>query len=87
MSLRYQELTRHSPKSNSLKSEAMLIMTSIIRAGKSDMFSSKLDEDSENRILTCLRVLALPENSVIKSVFLQKGKNAFSVLISDQEVL
>jgi coatomer subunit beta len=86
LALRYNELVPNSAKSNAIQSESMLIMTSIIRAGKSEFVASKMDEDSQERIMTCLRVLALPRESSIKSVFLEKGRHAFSVLIHDKEV-
>jgi coatomer subunit beta len=64
----------------------MLIMTSIIRIGKSEFPTSQIDEDSHDRILTCLRVLAsLPQDTMMKDVFLVDCRHAYSQLIQAEE--
>lgn len=64
----------------------MLIMTSIIRLGKSDIPTSKIDEDSLDRVLVCLRVLSTPDDKFIKDIFLVDCRNAYSQLIQADEV-
>ena len=44
-------------KVNALRAEAMLIMTSVVRVGQSNLVTAPIDEDSYDRILICLRVL------------------------------
>jgi coatomer subunit beta len=65
----------------------MLIMTSIIRAGKSEFTSSAIDEDSLDRILMCLRVLSNADQApAMKDVFLESCREAFTVKIRNEEV-
>lgn len=74
-------------KKNELKAEAMLIMTSIIRIGKSDFPSSKIDEDSQDRVLTCLRILSsAPGAEEMKNVFLVDCRKAYKQLVDTQQV-
>ncbi|KAJ3044511.1 coatomer subunit beta [Rhizophlyctis rosea] len=84
--LRYGELQEDRAQVNTLRSEAMLIMTSIIRVGKSEVPSSPIDEDSHDRIMTCLRVLSsVPDETVLKEVFLTECRRAFTELIKAEE--
>ena len=64
---------------NVFKTKAMLILTSIIRAGKSTDFVTPIDEDSFERIVLCIRLLSSEnnENGIIAS-FLSDSHNAFS---------
>ncbi|KAI9208285.1 adaptin N terminal region-domain-containing protein [Polychytrium aggregatum] len=87
--LRYAELSQDFLKTNSLRSEAMLIMTSIIRVGRSEFSSSPIDEDSNERIISCLRVLSATPGSegILKDVFLQDCRRAFTQLINAEQKL
>jgi coatomer subunit beta len=76
-------------KANELKAEAMLIMTSIIRIGKSDFPTSKIDEDSHDRILMCLRVLSGGgggDTEFMKNVFLVDCRKAYKQLVDADQV-
>ncbi|KAI8831069.1 adaptin N terminal region-domain-containing protein [Chytriomyces cf. hyalinus JEL632] len=81
MVLRHTNLLRASPKTNALRSEAMLIMTSIIRVGKSEFSVTPIDEDSHERINNCLRVLSGAYGNVLDRVFLEETRGAFSQLL------
>ena len=83
LSLRFQDLQDASQVAkNVLNTQAMLIMTSIIRVGKSEFVTSHIDEDSYDRIMLCLRVLASsPQDAVMKDAFLKECRNAFSRLV------
>ncbi|KND03510.1 coatomer subunit beta [Spizellomyces punctatus DAOM BR117] len=84
--LRYAEINGDQVKVNTLKSEAMLIMTSIIRVGRSDFPSAPIDEDSHDRITTCLRTLSLiPEDDMMREIFLADCRRAFSQLVQSQD--
>lgn len=84
---RFGDFANDPVKSNELKAEAMLIMISIIRIGKSEFPTSQIDEDSHDRVLTCLRVLSsYPEDEFMKEVFLVECRNAYSQLIQAEEV-
>ena len=88
LALRHQDVSNNIERSHSIKSESMLIMTSIIRAGKSQFVVSQIDEDSLDRILLCLRVLSSQtEDDTLKSVFLKKCRSAFTVLMNEQDVI
>lgn len=65
----------------------MLIMTSIIRVGRSDFPTSPIDEDSYDRIATCLRTLSsVPEDELMREIFLGECRRAFRELVESQEV-
>ena len=87
LSLRYSELETNNAKVNSFQTQAMLIMTSIIRAGKSSHVTLQIDEDSYSRIITCIRVLSsVPHEKVMVQSFLNDTKVAFGKLIQAREV-
>lgn len=46
------------PALNSMRAEAMLMMTSVVRVGQSKFAAQPIDEDSEERIMTCVQTLA-----------------------------
>lgn len=52
------ETTKLGSKGNSFKAEAMLILTSILRVGLSNIPESQIDKDSYDRIMLALRILA-----------------------------
>nr|KAJ3419124.1 coatomer subunit beta [Polyrhizophydium stewartii] len=86
LALRYGAITGHSPRSNALTTEAMLIMTSILRVGKSDVVTAQIDEDSHSRILGCLRVLSsVPAEPDMVNAFLESCRNAFTNLVISHE--
>jgi coatomer subunit beta len=88
LSLRYSEIETNKSQSNSFQTQAMLIMTSIIRAGKSRHVSSQIDEDSYSRIITCIRVLSsVPHEKAMVETFLNDTKIAFGKLIQAREVV
>ncbi|KAJ3143811.1 coatomer subunit beta [Irineochytrium annulatum] len=74
-------------KQNALRVEAMLIMTSIIRVGKSEFPTSPIDEDSHDRISNCLKILSglLSQDLHMRDVFLKDTRKAFSQLIQAGE--
>ncbi|KAJ3331044.1 coatomer subunit beta [Blyttiomyces sp. JEL0837] len=83
--LRYAQHSSKSAKTNALRSEAMLIMTSIIRVGKSEFPTSPIDEDSHDRINSCLRVLSGIYGDDLNNVFLVDSRKAFAELVQAEE--
>ncbi|KXS20068.1 Coatomer, beta subunit [Gonapodya prolifera JEL478] len=83
MVLRYPSLGADRWKENALRAEAMLIMTSIVRIGRSDVPPAPIDEDSIDRILLCLRTLSTqrPNDGEIGGYFLREGRKAFGMLV------
>ncbi|KAG0239327.1 coatomer subunit beta [Actinomortierella wolfii] len=86
--LRTSELTHEHRRLNSLRAEAMLIMTSILRVGQSQFASSPIDEDSYDRIMSCLHVLEkFDQDPAIKEVFLHDTKAVFGKMVQAEEKL
>lgn len=84
--LRLSELSTDLREMNSLKAEAMLIMTSIIRVGQSHFSAVPIDEDSVERITTCLQALAeIPEAKPVKEIFLHDTQAAYTQMVAHVE--
>jgi coatomer subunit beta len=62
-------------------------MTSVIRVGQSKFVSVPIDEDSQERILTCIQTLSeLEEKPAVHEIFLKDTKAAYSKMLGAQEV-
>ncbi|EGN93580.1 hypothetical protein SERLA73DRAFT_97514 [Serpula lacrymans var. lacrymans S7.3] len=84
--LRFDGLTSDRTKSNTLRAEAMLIMTSTIRVGQSKFVTVPIDEDSNERILSCIQTLSeLQEKPAVQDIFLKDTKAAYSKMLGAQE--
>ncbi|VUG20189.1 SEC26 [Brettanomyces bruxellensis] len=81
--LRLAEISKSQSLLNALKAEAMLAMVSIVRVGQSSDSGAKhkIDEDSIDRIMTCLRVLSGwssgDAEKEAEGAFLEETKSAF----------
>jgi coatomer subunit beta len=65
----------------------MLVLASIIRAGKSNRVQSQIDEDSYARILLCIRVLStFPQERAIAESFLVDPRKAFGKVVAARDV-
>lgn len=63
---------------NALKAEALLIMVSILRIGESGFVARRIDEDSADRILSCIRFLTDDnDRESIEKGFLEDTKEAY----------
>ena len=90
--LRFANVSSDVAAVNSLRAESMLIMTSIIRVGQSTFTAAPIDEDSIERIMTCIQTLAsVPEKASEKvdgevtEVFLDDTKAAYGKMVAYQE--
>ncbi|KAG9306557.1 hypothetical protein G9A89_004754 [Geosiphon pyriformis] len=84
--MRFAEISKDSQRVNELRAEAMLIMVSIIRVGESPFVTTPIDEDSHDRIMSCLHVLEqLSRDTAIKSVFLHDTKASFARIVEAEE--
>lgn len=89
--LRFAELSSDAGAKNSLRAEAMLIMTSIVRVGQSNFAASPIDEDSTERIMACVETLASsaeeaqPESKEAKQVFLHDTKQAYTKMVEHEQ--
>ena len=67
--------------------QVMLIMTSIIRVGQSKFVTVPIDEDSNERILSCIQTLSeLRDRSEANDIFLRDTRVAYGKMLSAQEV-
>ncbi|KAI3331608.1 Coatomer, beta subunit [Xylariaceae sp. AK1471] len=84
--MRHSEISSDKARTNALKAEAMLIMISIIRVGQSQFVKAPIDEDSVDRIMSCVRSLAeFSEHKEIESVFLDDTRKAFRAMVQVEE--
>ncbi|KAJ3120133.1 coatomer subunit beta [Nowakowskiella sp. JEL0407] len=84
--LRYGELSSKPIKVNELRAEVMLILTSIIRVGKSEFVTTQIDEDSHDRISVCLRVLSsVPGEAELRTVFIEECRRAYALIVEAEE--
>ena len=71
--------------------QAILIMISIIRVGQSKFVTVPIDEDSNERIMNCIKTLSELDTEPkardeVKEIFLEDTKTAFSKMLVAQEV-
>ncbi|KAI0594515.1 Coatomer, beta subunit [Biscogniauxia sp. FL1348] len=84
--MRYSEISSDEARANALKAEAMLIMISIIRVGQSQFVKAPIDEDSVDRIMSCVRSLAeFSQRKELGSVFLDDTRKAFRAMVQVEE--
>ncbi|KAI0145593.1 Coatomer, beta subunit [Xylariaceae sp. FL1272] len=84
--MRHSDISADKARANALKAEAMLIMISIIRVGQSQFVKAPIDEDSVDRIMSCVRSLAeFSEKKELESVFLDDTRKAFRAMVQVEE--
>jgi coatomer subunit beta len=84
--MRHSEISPDQARTNALRAEAMLIMISIIRVGQSDFVKAPIDEDSVDRIMSCVRALAeFTDRSELEVSFLEDTRDAFRAMIQAEE--
>ncbi|GEQ66509.1 hypothetical protein JCM33374_g172 [Metschnikowia sp. JCM 33374] len=84
--LRLEKLNTTEKHLNALRAEALLIMVSILRVGETSFAAKKIDEDSADRILACIKFLTDAEDSsVISEGFLQDTRDAFKAQVESEQ--
>lgn len=84
--MRHSEVSQEPARTNALRAEAMLIMISIIRVGQSQFVAAPIDEDSVDRIMTCVRSLAeFSERKEIETTFLEDTRKAFRAMVQVED--
>lgn len=84
--MRHSEISEDTARTNALRAEAMLIMISIIRVGQSQFVKAPIDEDSIDRIMSCVRSLAeLAQKKELETVFLDDTRKAFRAMVQVEE--
>merc|ERR1711939_196214 len=84
--MRHSEISGDKARTNALRAEAMLIMISIIRAGQSQFVKAPIDEDSVDRIMSCVRSLAeFAQKKDLETAFLDDTRKAFRAMVQVEE--
>lgn len=84
--MRHSEISQDAARTNALRAEAMLIMISIIRVGQSQFVKAPIDEDSVDRIMSCVRSLAeFAQKKELETVFLDDTRKAFRDMVQVEE--
>ncbi|KAI7974416.1 hypothetical protein EIK77_008596 [Talaromyces pinophilus] len=83
--MRHAEVSQDAARTNALRAEAMLIMISIVRVGQSQFVKAPIDEDSVDRIMTCVRSLSeFSERKELETTFLEDTRKAFKTIVQRQ---
>src|SRR5271155_3394351 len=84
--MRHSEISSDRARTNALRAEAMLIMISIVRVGQSQFVKAPIDEDSVDRIMSCVRSLAeFSERKELETSFLDDTRKAFRAMVQAEE--
>ncbi|KAK5956151.1 coatomer subunit beta [Knufia fluminis] len=84
--MRWSEISTAQERTNALRAEAMLIMISIIRVGQSHFVKAPIDEDSIDRIMSCVRSLAeFSQRKELETSFLSDTRHAFAAMVAVEE--
>jgi coatomer subunit beta len=84
--MRHGEISQDAARTNALRAEAMLIMISIIRVGQSHFVKTFIDEDSVDRIMSCVRSLSeFAQRKEIETVFLEDTRRSFRTMVQTEE--
>jgi coatomer subunit beta len=84
--MRHSEISKDEARTNALRAEAMLIMISIIRVGQSQFVKTQIDEDSIDRIMSCVRSLSeFAQRKELETVFLEDTRKSFRTMVQAEE--
>lgn len=84
--MRHSEISSEQARTNALRAEAMLILISIIRVGQSHFVKAPIDEDSVDRIMSCVRSLAeFSAHKELETVYLDDTRKAFRAMVHVEE--
>lgn len=84
--MRHSKISKDGARTNALRAEAMLIMISIIRVGQSQFVKAPIDEDSVDRIMSCVRSLGeLGTKKELEEVFLEDTSKAFRAMVQVED--
>lgn len=84
--MRHAEISQDQARTNALRAEAMLIMISVVRVGQSHFAKAPIDEDTVDRIMSCVRSLSEFEaRKELGTVFLDDTRKAFRAMVAVEE--
>lgn len=86
LALRFASLCKDHALVNSRFAEATLIITSVLRLGKSDLPPTQIDPDNYERTAACLRALLEPAK-VTNRTFLTDSRQAFATMLESKKKL
>ena len=81
MAFRYFDLVKDKATQNRFSGEAMLIISSIVHLGKSDLASKPMTEDDYDRMMICLHVIN-ERSQLLSQVFTSKCREALSHMLT-----
>lgn len=92
--IRYAKVATNDAKKHALRAEVLLMMTSILRLGRSSLPTYTMDEDSLERVLTCLRIVSDMDTEYEKTaswqkvayVLLKLGREAYGEALKAEEL-
>ncbi|XP_019850006.1 PREDICTED: coatomer subunit beta-like [Amphimedon queenslandica] len=84
LAIRYLDQQTEPRSCNAFVAEAMLIMASVLHLGRSGIPKKPITEDDNERISTCLKVLA-ERNKFINSVFDVRSREALAAMLSARQ--
>jgi coatomer subunit beta len=84
--MRHSDISEDRARTNALRAEAMLIMISVVRVGQSQFAKAPIDEDSVDRIMSCVRSLAeFAEHPQLERVFMEDTRKAFRAMVQVED--
>lgn len=84
--LRLGRLDTAEKNLNALKAEALLILVSILRVGESSYVTKKIDEDSADRIFSCVKFLTdEKDHLLIERGFLEDTRDAYKTQVETEQ--
>lgn len=84
--MRHSEISGDAQRTNALKAEAMLILISVIRVGQSQFVKQPIDEDSVDRIMSCVRSLSeFSSKKELEQSFLGDTRKAFRSMVAVED--
>ncbi|TID21416.1 Coatomer beta subunit [Venturia nashicola] len=84
--MRHSEISGDAQRTNALKAEAMLILISVIRVGQSQFVKQPIDEDSVDRIMSCVRSLSeFSTKKELEQSFLDDTRKAFRSMVAVED--
>ncbi|PVV03239.1 hypothetical protein BB560_002296 [Smittium megazygosporum] len=85
--LSLHKLNPVSEELNKLSAEALLVMIGIIRIGQSTFVSSPIDDDSYDRILSCIRAIEYKDEDSLdlENAFLTESYSAFARIVEQHD--
>ncbi|KAM7254304.1 hypothetical protein ACFE04_031986 [Oxalis oulophora] len=82
--LRLEEVQPSKVEVNKATTEALLIMVSMLQLGQSSFISHPIDNDSQERIVLCIRLLCNTGDEARK-IWLQSCRESFVKMLSDKQ--